>query len=175
MYLRDFNPSKYDKNIYLADLCISNSDIITRKELIDVIDYNTITPFIVFVFDISKMSDKTLGYLLYLAKLEESFRDSSIFYSDEKQILKLSFYVLRYSLVNYKIRRKYGFNYSTPSELIRLFQFWRGYTNFIPTKKAAARESSRLILFLFIHNSVLVISSTIFSSIYLLYYILNWS
>lgn len=175
MYFKDFNPNKYNKNIYLADLCISNANIITRKELIDVIDYNTITPFIVFIFDISKMSDKNLSYLLYLAKSEESFRGSSVSYSDEKQILKLSFYVFRYSLVDYKLRRKYGFNYSTPNELIRLFQFWNGYTSFIPTKKAAARESSRLILFLFIHNSILIVSSTIFSSIYLLYYILKWS
>ena len=169
MYFRDFNPNKYNKNIYLADLCISNSNIITRKELIDVIDYNTITPFICFIFDISNMSDKNLSYLLYLAKSEESFRGSSVSYSDEKQILKLSFYVFRYSLVNYKLRRKYGFNYNTPNELIRLFQFWNGYTSFIPTKKAATRESSRLYFLLFIHDSVLIVSSTIFSTVRLLY------
>lgn len=149
MYFRDFNPQKYNNNIYLADLCINDCKIITYKELVDIKNYNfLIYPYIDFVYNITNLNADKVNKLCFFAKREQSFKNVKNVIIGKNMYLILSFYVKDECIPEYKIRSKYGLKYAGKTELIQFYSFWNGYINFIPTKKAAARESSRLIFIL---------------------------
>ena len=167
MYLRDFNPNKYGNNIFLADLCINNRNIIIQKGLIHINNTYMDQPYFVLIYNIHKFTNKQFWYLKWISKQEESLQYSFFSFPEGKMFYNLVFTPKQqhWNKLNYKLRMLYGLEYCTRDELERFYKFWDGYTNFIPTKKAAARESSRLYFLLLFHNYVFKISSFSFGTV----------
>lgn len=160
MYIKDFNPNDYNNDIWMSDLCISTNKILTYLPLIDVKFIDCIlSKYLFLYYDISQTPIKNFCYFKYLTEKEPNLIGSRILYQNSKQVLKLKFSVPRYSFVTCDIRKKYFFEFITQTELISMFTFWDGYIKFLPLKKAAARESSRL-------NFFIILSLLAFRSIY---------
>lgn len=151
MYIKDFNPNDYNDDIWMSDLCISTNKILTYLPLINVkfIDC-IISKYLFLYYDISQTSIKNFCYFKYLTEKEPNLIGSRILYQNSKQVLELKFNVPRYSFVTCNARKLYLFEFITQTELISMFTFWDGYVKFLPLKKAAARESSRLNFFIIV-------------------------
>lgn len=160
MYLREFNPNNYNKDIWMSDLCISTNKILTYLPLIDVkfID-GTISKYLFLYYDVSQTPIKKFCYFKYLTEKEPNLIGSRILYQNSKQVFELKFNIPRYSFVTCDARKQYFLEFITQTELISMFTFWDGYVKFIPLKKAAARESSRL-------NFFIIVSLLAFRNIY---------
>ena len=152
MYLRDFNPNKYGNNILLADLCINNRNIIIQKGLIHINNTYMSQPYFVLIYDIHKFTNKQFWYLKKISNQEESLKYSFFTFQNNKMFYNLVFNIKHehWNNISFNSRIKYGLKYCTRDELERFYKFWDGYINFIPTEKAATRESSRLIFYCFI-------------------------
>lgn len=161
MYIRDFDPNNYNDDIWMSDLCISTNKILTYLPLIDVKFVNGIIGKYLFLYyDISQTFIKKFCYFKYLTEKEPNLIGSRILYQNSKQVFELKFSIPRYSFVTCESRKKYLFEFITQTELISMFTFWDGYVKFLPIKKAATRESSRLNFFLLLFHHLLLVVST---------------
>lgn len=175
MYIRDFNPNNYNNDIWMSDLCISTNKILTYLPLINVKFINCIiSKYLFLYYDVSQTSIKNFCYFKYLTEKEPNLTGSRILYQNSKQVLELKFSVPRYSFVTCDVRKSYLFEFITQSELISMFTFWDGYVQFLPLKKAATRESSRLNFLLLFHHLLFVVSTFSFRIFILFVYIMEW-
>lgn len=159
MVLRDFDPNNYNDDIWMSDLCINTNKILTYLPLMNVkfVD-GIISKYLFLYYDVSQTSIKKFCYFKYLTEQEPNLISSRILYQNSKQVFELKFNIPRYSFVTCEARKNYLFEFITQTELISMFTFWDGYIKFLPIKKAAARESSRLIF--------IIVSLLAFRSIY---------
>lgn len=125
MFLKDFDLSKYNKNLYLlSDLCISNKNIIISNALKDVdISYCGINSVFVLYYNMDLLDVNHLISMKINFEKEKNIRNISTI----GNTLRIVFTIPQKYMLDYTLRIKYGIKYINKIALQKMMLFWGEY------------------------------------------------